>query len=109
MEPAVFWWSCVLGQDSHGRRVREFSLTICRWVGVGMFLFPGRRASTNWRDVVWTVVSAEVFLGTFVERSKTPFTMLRTLCDRYFRYFGCFLLISSSTVFQPLVDILMKI
>ena len=109
MEPTVFWWNCVLCQDSHGRRVREISLTIWRWVGVGLFSFPGQRASTMWRDDVWTVVCAEVFLGTFVQRSKTPVTMLRTMFDRYFGYFGVFLLISCWTVFRPLVDNLMKI
>ena len=81
---SFFWWSCVLGQDSHGRRVREVSLTIWRWVGVGLVSFPGRRASTMWRDDAWTVVYAGVFLGTFVERSKTPVTMLRLRLESLF-------------------------
>ena len=37
------------------------------------------------------------------------FKVLRTLVNHYFGYYGCFLLISSWTVFRPLVDILMKI
>ena len=98
-----------VGSIFSGSKSWRTLLKYLHWISVCSSSFPVRRVSAMWRDDLWTVGGCEFFLETFFEWSKTPVTMLRTLFDHYFDYYGCFLLISCWTVFRPSVDILMKI
>ena len=71
----------LLGQDSHARRVREISLDnfALGWCRLVRFHFRDDEHSQCGGTHVWTVVCSEVFLGTFVELSETPVSLLRTL------------------------------